>query len=274
MKPMDERRQLPEINQLSILTATILLAYALTPFVRIPETNLVIRLPFTVFSFGLNFATLVSLLTALLAAVGSHWLLYSHPHRPATQSWLHMVLPALMAWVLGVPLSTRGIGLEWWAIFTMGGVLLAFVFIAEYIVVDFEDARHGLATIGLTALSFALYLILTIAARSASLRLYQLLPLLGIPLALVCWRTFFLRAGNPWNLPWILGIVLVTGQVIIGLQYLALSPLAYGLVLTGLAYGLTSTAGAFQEGRPWPNLLAEPALVSGVLWLLALVIHA
>jgi hypothetical protein len=269
---MDEHLHLPDTNQLSVLAATIMLAYALTPFVRLPETNLVLQLPFAVFEFTLSFNTIVSVLTALLAAVGTDWLLRSHPHQEGANLWLHVLLPALTAWAIGVPLSTLTIGPQWWAVFAMGGVLLVLVFIAEYIVVDFQDSRHGLATIGLTALSFALYLILAIAARTGSLRLYLLLPLLVGPLALVCLRTMYLRAGSGWFFTWAFGIAAVTGEVVIGLQYLPLSPLAYGLILTGLAYALTSVAGSIEEGRPWPNLLIEPAFVMGFLWLLAIVV--
>jgi hypothetical protein len=266
---MDEHSHLPDINQLSVLIATILLAYALTPFVHIPEIALSLRLPFGVFSYNLNFGTIVSVLTAVLAAVGADWLMRSHPHAQGVPLWLNLLLPALSALTIGVPLGTLAIGLQWWAVFVMGGALLAGVFLAEYIVVDFEDTRHGLATIGLTALSFALYLILAISARAASLRLYLLLPLLVGPLALVSMRTLYLRAGRGWHFAWSIGIVIVTAEVIVGLQYWPLSPLTYGLILTGLAYGLTSVASAVEDARPWPALLIEPGLIMGLLWTLA-----
>jgi hypothetical protein len=270
---MDEHNHLPDIDQLSVLAATILLAYALTPFVQIPETNLVLRLPFAVFSYPLNFGTLVSILTAALAAVGADWLLRSHPHLGNSLHWAHLLLPALTAWAIGVPLGTLKISPEWWAVFAMGGSLLVWVFIAEYIVVDFQDSRHGPATIGLTALSFALYLILAITVRSAGLRLYLLLPALVIPLAMVCLRTLYLRIGGGLHLAWTFGIMAVTAQVVIGLQYWPLPPLPYGLILTGLAYALTSIAGSIEDGRTWPALLIEPGIVMGLLWFLAFILR-
>jgi len=266
---MDEHQHLPNTNQLSVLAATILLAYALTPFVRLPATNLVLRLPFAIFAYQLNFQTIVSILTAVLAAVGADWLLRSHPHLEGTHLWLHLLLPALTAWAIGIPLSNLQVGLQWWAVFAMGGVLLVLVFMAEYIVVDFQDSLHGLATIGLTALSFALYLILAIAARAGGLRLYLLLPLLVVPLALVCLRTLYLRVGSSWHLKWTFGIAVVTGEIVVGLQYWPLNPLSFGLLVTGLAYALTSAAGAIEDGRPWPSLLVEPAAIMAVLWILA-----
>jgi hypothetical protein len=269
---MDDRQHLPDTNQLSILTATILLAYALTPFISIPGANLVLRLPFGVFDFQINYVTIVSLLTALLAAVGADWLLRGHPRASGKTPWLNLILPALTAWTLGVPLSTLTVGPQWWAVFAMGGVLLVGVFVAEYIVLDFSDSRHGLAAIGLTALSFALYLILAIAARSANLRLYLLLPVLVGPIILVGLRTLYLRIGGSWHVSWTFGIALVMGEVVVGLQYLPMTPLAYGLILTGLAYAVTSVAGSFVDGRPWPALLVEPGIVMGLLWILAFVL--
>jgi hypothetical protein len=270
---MEEHQHLPDIGQLSVLIATILLAYALIPFIHIPEIALQTRLPFGVFSYSLSFGTIVSLLTAVLAAVGADWLMRSHPHHAGVPLWLNVLLPALTALTIGVPLGTQAVGLQWWAVFVMGGLLLAGVFLAEYIVVDFNDSRHGLATIGLTALSFALYLILAIAARAASLRLYLLLPLLVGPLALVCMRTLYLRAGGGWHFAWSIGIVIVTTEVITGLQYLPLAPLTYGLLLTGLAYALTSVASSIEDARPWPAILVEPGLVMGLLWVLAFVLR-
>lgn len=270
IKYMDEHQHLPDTNQLSVLAATILLAYALTPFVRIPETNLVLRLPFGVFSFQLNFGTLVSLLTTVLAAVGADWLLRGHPHPSGGSLLPHVLLPALTAWVIGVPLSTLQMGVQWWAVFAMGGGLLVLVFIAEYIVEDLQDARQGPAAAGLTALSFALYLILAIAARAAGLRLYLLLPLLVSALALICLRTLYLRAGGGWYLGWTFGIGVVAAELLVGLQYWPVSPLAYGLIVTGLVFALTSVASALEDGRAWPALLVEPGVVMGLLWSLAI----
>ncbi len=266
---MDEHQHLPDHNQLSVLAATILLAYALTPFVRIPGTALVLRLPFGVFSLQLNFGTLVVLLTSVLAAVGAVWLLSGHPHPGGGSLLPHVLLPALTAWAIGVPLGTLQVGPQWWAVFAMGGGLLVLVYIAEYIVVDLQDARQGPAAAGLTALSFALYLILAIAARAAGLRLYLLLPLLVGALVLICLRTLYLRTGGGWHLSWTFGIAVVAAELLIGLQYWPVTPLTYGLIVTGLLYALTSVASAMEDRRTWPGLLVEPGVVMGLLWGLA-----
>jgi hypothetical protein len=266
---MEERQQLPDANRLSVLASTILLAYAISPFISLPATELTLNLPGAVFSFGLNVGTLVSILVAALAGVGTDWLLRSHPIINGQSTFQHWLLPALTAWVIGVPLGTLGISPQWWAVFALGGVLLILVFVAEYIVVDLSDARHVPAIVGLTAVSFALYLILIIAVRAAGLRLYLLLPALIIPIALVSVRTLYLRLGGRWCIGWAIAIALFVGQLAAGLHYWPLPPLSYGLILLGPAYALTSMVGSIEEGRSWRTLWIEPVVMLVTMWVLA-----
>jgi hypothetical protein len=276
---VEEHRHLPDRNRLSVLVATILLAYALTRFVNLPERLLAFQLAGIYLAFTINFQTIISLLTAALAATGMDWLLTDHPsliedeeeqERPRWQlSFQHWLLPALTAWVIGVPLDNLANGPEWWIVFAMGGTLLALVFVAEYIVVDPADAHRPEATVGLTALSFALYLILAIAVRSANLRLYLMLPALITAIALVSLRTLYLRLGGRWTYTWALGIAMLVGQFATGLHYWPLSPIRFGLLLLGPAYALTSLAGSLEEGRSLAGAAGEPAAMLAALWGLA-----
>jgi Protein of unknown function (DUF5656) len=263
---MEENRNLPDVNQLSILSSTILLAYALTPFVKVPIRTLNLQLSVVKFSFHLDFTTLVSLLVAALAAVGTEWLLRSHPVAKSQRMVQHWILPALTAWVIGVPLHTLAVGLQWWVVFALGGVLMVLVFIAEYIVVDLSDLLYAPASMVLTALSFALFLFLAIAVWQANLRLYLLLPALVVPVALVSLRTLYLRLGGKWCFAWAVGIAVVIGQMTIGMHYLYPRPLAFGLFLLGPAYALTSLAAALEEGTPTYNYWMEPSVMLGVIW--------
>jgi hypothetical protein len=270
---MEEHRHLPDSNRFSILTATILLAYALTPFVKIPEIRFILQLPGIVFPFRLTFNSLVSVLAALLAAVGTDWLLRSHPHLGEQKIFQHSLLPAMTAWVIGLPLSALIIGPAWWVVFTLGGILLALVFFAEYIVVDFSDLRHTPATVGLTAVSFALFLILSIAVFNTSQRLFILIPALVIPMTLVSLRALYLRLGGRWCISWSIGISLVVGQIAMALHYWPLSPISFSLFLLGPAYALTGIAGSIEEKRPWATLWIEPAIMLVILWGLALILE-
>jgi len=266
---MEEHQYLPDTNRLSILTAIILLAYALIPFIKLPETLVPIPFPGISFSFTWNYSTLVSYLVAALAAVGGNWLLRDHPNLQSRSALRHCILPALTAWGIGAPLRSLAVGMQWWAMFAFGGMLLVMVFVAEYIVVDNSDVRYAIATIGLTAVSFALYLILTVALRAADLRLYMVLPALVLAIGLVALRTLYLRLGGEWGLHWAIVIAIIVGQIVVGLHYWPLRPLRFGLLLIGPAYALTSVAGSLEEGRSLRTLWVEPVLMLILLWGLA-----
>jgi hypothetical protein len=270
------RQALPDIDRISVLAATILLAYALTRFVDIPARGLSFRLLGIALSFEVNFRTIVSLLVAALAATGADWLLRAHPAVLRQQNggliFQHWILPALTAWVIGVPLNNLAGGPQWWIVFALGGALLVMVFVAEYTVADVTDLRHPVATVGLTALSFALLLMLAIALRSAGLRLYQVIPPLAVAIFVVALRTLYLRLGGRWLYLWAALIALVVSQVAVGLHYLPLKPVQAGLALIAPAYALTGMAIALEEGRGDLRGLIEPAVMLVVLLALALVV--
>lgn len=270
MTGMEEHAHLPDANRLSVLTSVILLAYALGLFINLPAEDLSIQLPGLFIVLPLRSSSLLSLLSAALAAVGTEWLVHDHPGKESSRTWPHGLLPALTAWVIGVPLNSLSIGPQWWAIFAFGSAFLVLVFVAEYIVVDLSDARYALATVGLTAVSFALYLVVAITLRAMSVRLYLLLPALVLTMVLVSLRTLYLRLGGQWHLAWSIGIALCVGQLALGLHYWPLRPLTYGLLLLGPAYSITSMAGAAVEERSWRTLWIEPAVMMVLIWSLAL----
>lgn len=249
--------------------ALIVLAYVLTRFVNLPPRFISLQLPGIYLEYSLDFAAVSSILVAILAAFGANWLLHDHPARRKATTIPHALLPALTAWGMGVPLSNLGETAAWWVVLFMGGVLLALVYTAEYIVVDAEDVRHQPAAAGLTALSFTLLLILLIGLRTNDLRLYQVLPALSTALILVSLRTLYLRLGGRWV--WIWGVVIsvIVGQLAIPLHYMPLSPVRFGLLLLGPAYALTSLAGSLEDKRPFRQALTEPLLMLAVVWLLA-----
>ena len=54
----EEHQHLPNTDRLSVLAASILLAYALLPFIKIPEHALVLQILGAVFTFKVNFSPL------------------------------------------------------------------------------------------------------------------------------------------------------------------------------------------------------------------------
>ena len=272
---MEERFYLPDINRLSVLSATILLGYALTRFVAIPSRSAILGIFGIQITLQVDFKTAVSLIVALLAAVGSDWLLRGHPSQANKKSkWgknlQHWFLPALTAWVIGVPLNNLAGGTGWWIVFGMGGILLVLVFMAEYSVANPTEVRFPAASLGLTGLSFGLYLLLAIALQSAGSRLYLLLPALVLAAGLVSLRTFYLRLKGQWLLNWVGGIAVIVGQLTIGLHYLPLTPVRFGLLLLGPTYALTSFAVLRGEKKSWQEMFAEPLVMLVLVWGLAI----
>jgi hypothetical protein len=265
------RDALPDVNRLSIVAAVIMLAFALTQVVSFPRQ----QVSFTVFNisydFSLDFSTIITLLTAFLAAAGVAWLIQSNPHpKQYKHQWAyvrHWIIPILTTLVISVTLNTLGRGIFWWVIFGVGSLLLMAVLVAEYNVSVDDNIRHPLAMIGLTALSFALYLLLAIAVNSTQLRLYLQLPLLAVGAIMVISRSLYLRLGK-WLLGWSLVNSLIVLEMVVGLHYLSLTPIQFGLLLVGTAYSLTSIVSAIKEGRQGWNFWTEPI---GMLIMLILV---
>lgn len=264
---------LPDPDRLSVLAATILMAYGLTNFVSLPEKAFSVQLPGLFLEFAINIRTLVVLIAAGLTASGTDWLLRDHPALKGGSTIEHLILPALTAWVIGIPLFQLPFGLAWWAVFAAGGALLILVLVAEYIVVDPEDVRRALASAGLTAVSYALYLILAIVLRSAGVRLFLLIPALTFTAALVSLRTLHLRLVGQWKIPESAVVALVVGQITAALQYWPLSPVAFGLGVLGPAYALTSLIGGLEEGEPLRQAATEPFIVIIIAWGFALWLH-
>jgi hypothetical protein len=270
---MKHRRYLPNSDRLSVLAATLLLAFALTHFVDLPGAGLGLQLPGFFLEVQITVRTVVAFLVAGLTASGADWLLRDHPAlkgRIAAQHWL---LPTLTALVVSVPLFQLPFGLTWWVVFLVGGSLLLMVLVAEYIAVDANDLRYLPASIALSAVSFALFLMLAILLRSTGGRLFLSLPALSLAAGLVCLRTLHLRSHGQWKFLETLVVALAVGQVAAALHYWPISPIAFGLAVLGPAYALTTLLSGLGEGESFRQALLEPALSLLLLWGAALWIH-
>jgi hypothetical protein len=264
------RRNLPNSDRLSVLAAALLLSYTLTQFIVLPGRDVELQLPGFYLSTQLNLKTLIGIIAAGMTASGSDWLLRDHPALQGRSTFPHLLLPALTAWVIGIPLFQLSLSAVWWGVLITGGILLLLVLVAEYTVVDVEDIRYLPASAGLTALSFALFLMLTIVLRSAGGRLFLMLPALGLAVLLVSLRTLHLRSLGQWKIQEAVVITLIVSQVAAALHYWHLPPVSYGLAVLGPAYALTSLVSALGEGEPFRQALVEPAMVLIFAWGLAL----
>ena len=262
---MTEQRYLPDANRISVLTAAVLLAYALTRLIEFPQYTLGLQLPGVYLPYRFNLSTIATILAAGLTATGMDWLLRSHPSL-GERTFQHWLLPTLTAFVIGVSLSILPPGTLWWIGFAVGGILLVLAFLAELVVVDSADPNYPAATAGLTALSFALYLILAAVLRYSGTRLLLLIPALAPSAFLVSLRTLHLRLSGRWEFAWSAGIALVSAQMAAGLHYWPLTPVQFGLALLGPLYALTGLVAALSEGIPLRRAVIEPALILAVVW--------
>ena len=249
---MQVRKSLPDINRLSIVSAAIMLAFALTQIVSFPAQMISFSVFGIVLDFLLDFSTVITLFTAVLAAVGMDWLIQSHPEKERQHSFFansrHWVIPIFTTLVIGVVLNSFAGGPYWWIIYGLGSLILIAVLIAEYNVVVTEESKHPLASVGLTGLSFVLFFLLAIAVFSANLRLYIRLPLLALGALMTISRSLYLRLGH-WYPVWAMINSLVVSEIVVGFHYLPLAPIQFGLVLVGVAYSLTSVVTGIKESR-------------------------
>jgi hypothetical protein len=251
---------------MSVLAASILLAYALARFSALPGPGVAVQLPGMYVAIPLNEQTLVALLVAALTAAGADWLMSDHPALAGRATFEHWLLPALTAWVIGIPLLALPPGWLWWGGFALGGLLLMLVLTAEYIVIDPHDSRRLPASIGLMAISFALFLGLAVTLRVTGTRLYLLLPALGLAGFLVSLRTLHLRLGGRWGLIQATLTALITVELAAALHYWPLTPIPFGLATLGPAYALTGLMVGLSQGESLRQAAVEPAIVLALLW--------
>jgi hypothetical protein len=275
-------RYVPDAHRVGVLTATVLLTYALTRLVNAPGFTVSIQLPGFYFAYPLTMGTAMTLMAAGLTASGMDWLLRNHPSMdvlpssklfPSERTFEHWLLPALTAFIVGVLLDILPSGELWWVGFIAGAVLLVSVFIAEYIAVDAGAPLYPLASAGLTALSYALFLIFVIALRIGGARLFLIAPAIFLAAGLVTLRTLHLRFGGQWEYIWAFGIGLICAQLAAGLHYWPLTSLQFSLVLLGPLYGLIVLATNLNEDVPIRKALTEPGVILGALWVAAIFLH-
>ena len=142
--------------------------------------------------------------------------------------------------------------------------------IAEFIVVDPEDIRQPPASVFLTAISFALYLVLAVVLRYAGSRLLFQLIALTLAISLVSLRTLHLRLDGYWAFIESGVIALVTAQLMAALHFWPLSPVSFGLIILGPAYALTNFIGNLAVGEGLRQAIIEPLVVLILVWLTAI----
>jgi hypothetical protein len=264
---------LPSANRLGILIASVLLAFALTRIIQSPRFTLTITLPGFYFAYPITLGTAMTILAAALTATGMDWLIRDHPALVQKSNIEHLMLPTLTTFVVGAPLALLSNGTAWWVSFGFSAILLVSVFLAEYITIEQSAPSYGLARAGLTALAYALFLILVISLRFSGARMFVLVPVIFIVAALVSLRILHLDGKDRWDFPWAVGIGIVCAQISAGLHYWPLMPIQFGLALTGPLYALTMLSASLTENIPLRRAAIGPSVIVGLAWVSAIFLH-
>jgi hypothetical protein len=269
--PMTERRYLPDQARVSVLTAAVLLAFALTRVLNAPHLfSLLIPVGNIKVSLSINLNTVIVLLTAGLTATGMDWLLSTHPSMEKGETREHWLLPTLTVLVTGIALTTLPNTPLWWLGFALGVVIFLVVALSEFVVVDPNDARYPLATAILTVFAFVIFLILAVVLKAINVRLIWLMPALFLAGGLAALRTLHLHLNERWEFAWAAGIGLVVMQLGGAVHYLPLTSVRFGLALLAPLYALTLLSVSLAEGNPFRRAFIEPAVMLVLFWGLAI----
>jgi hypothetical protein len=258
---MAEKRYLPESTRVSVLTAAVLLAFALTRVITAPHYDLHLPIGRLDLNFSFNLNTLIVLLAAGLTAAGMEWLLQTHPSLEQGESREHWLLPTVTVLVTGIALYTLPPTAVWWLGFGLGAVILLVVFFAEYVAVDPTDLRYPIATAILTVLAFVIFLILAVALRASNVRLVLVAPALFLGGGLAALRTLHLRLSERWEYTLAVGIGVIAAQLGAALHYMPLTPVRFGLALLAPVYALTILAVSLAEGNSFRRAFVEPLVM-------------
>jgi hypothetical protein len=268
---------LPDVNKISVVMAMIALSLSLSKVLPTDYSVRQFSVSGFIIEFSFKFGTIISLLSALLAAAGMQWLLQDNSKNSLNKNYRfkyfsHWILPVFTTFVISITLNFMTNRAVWWIIFGLGILLLYFVLIAEYNIALLSENYAPVASVGLISLSFTLFLILAISLRTANTRLYVYIPLLTLGAFFVSLRAIYLRLGGEWLPEWVLIIVIIFAQILIGLHYIQISPIAFGLIATGLLFSLTSYLSGVYEKRKKIGLFGEPVAMFLLCLLLSVAI--
>ena len=261
------------LNRFSIVLAFLALGFAMV-YLLPTETNSG-ELNIIGIRFELSYYNFIPLLLAFLAVVGAIWIFSTHPiWRNEKLSFLrllpHLMLPFISTMILAIVLSQSARSPIWWVVFVTGYTIVTLLLRAEYVLIE----NTGLDSLGYSILvisfSFGLFLFLTIALKNSNVRMIVQFLLLFFSSLFVSFRLLTLQEGTPDKLMMALLASWIVTQLAVGLHYIFIPPIQYGLLLTGLLYSLSSGLSQFKSEKKW-HQYPEPILMSFVTILLIVI---
>ncbi len=276
---MYRARHLPDRDRLSVLTAVVLLAFALTRILELPTRTFATNLFGSPLGIDINGRALMMLLVAALISAGSDTVIRSHPAleaRPGRRTLRHWVLPGATALVLAAVLNRAPNGPLWWLGLALSAVALILVLVAEFVTVDPTDPGFELAALGLTALAYTLALVLFALLRSASTRAVVAAPVGGLAAAALALRLLLLRSSSSERptaqTVLYAGLVgLVTSECLWALNYWRITPSSAGLLAMIPFYVGVGLAQQQVSGRLNARVWVEYGVVAALALAIALI---
>jgi hypothetical protein len=100
--------------------------------------------------------------------------------------------------------------------------------------------------------------------------MFLMVPVIFLVAGFISLRILHLDGTDRWDFPWAIGIGLVCAQIGAGLHYWHLTPIQFGLALTGPLYALTMLSASLTENVPLRRAAIGPAIVMGLAWISAI----
>jgi hypothetical protein len=265
---VNSKQIIPNRERLSIVIATILLAFALTQLISAPSRIIPISIGGIYLPINLDFSNIVAVAVALMTASGTDWILRDHPGFRTKSTIPNLLLPSTTSWVLYISLNNLGDNPLRWLIFVAGGLFLIAVILAEWTVLTEDSLQKPLAEILLTALAYALFLALLISLITAKQRLFISLATIGLASIALSIRVIQLQLKTQIAIPLAAVSMLVTLQIAAAMHYLPIQPLGSSLILLGTLYSTTNFSINLEQQQTLNRSLIE----AGVPFLLLLAI--
>lgn len=268
-------RHLPDRDRLSVITAVIVMAYALARVVELPSRELSLELFGSKLGFELNGQLMLLIMVAALISTGSETLIRSHPHAETgyRRNALHWIVPGWTALGLGLLLELAPTGPVWWLGLAISAVFLVLVLVAEFTVVDPNDQAYRLASLGLTALTFIVALALFGWVRFTGTRAALSATFTAAIAGTLALRLLMLN-GASFGRSVIYGSVvgLVVGEAMWALNYWQVTPTGAGLLLLVLFYVLHGLAQLHLTAQLTRRAVIEYLVVGTIGLLIAFVL--
>ena len=271
---MQKLHHAPDRDRLSVLTAIILLAFALARTVQLPTRPVRAMLFGSSIGFDLNGPFVLLVLVAALISAGADSLMRSHPElRGASlaRSMVHWILPGGAALGLGLLLNRLPAGVGWWAGLGFAAVFMVLVLIAEYTVVAPDDAGFYWAALGLTVLAYAIALTFFTLLRASSGRAAITATAAALVSGLIGLRLVLLAGATRLDALSHAGVIgLCLGQCTWALNYWPAGALGTGLILLVVFYTCTGLTQQHLVGNLTRRVLIEFGVVAALGLLAAL----